>query len=682
MKKIKDDFLLRIFVQISVIIAVMYAVMNIIIYAVDKKSGAIVTVSLAVYLIVVIFVLYKKSPKFSNTLVKYAANYDKIQNRLLKDLLIPYAIVDLEGNTLWANEAYLDIVGDDKCVNKPIYKYFEDLDKDKLPVQKMSAEEHIEFNGINYRVHMNQLNMDNLFGIVDKQEYAEEITDNRVIAVYLYDETEIIKCMKENNEQKLVVGLIYIDNYEEVFEDVDEVKRALLAALVERKLTKYMHSVDAIIKKLEKDKYFVIFKKKYLEVLHENKYSILSEVKNINVGNEIEITVSMGLGLDADTLENGYEYARAAIDLALGRGGDQVVEKDKDQIVYYGGKRVQVEKSTRVKARVKAQALREIIMANDDVFVMGHAIEDIDSFGSAVGIYRIARALGKKAHVVINEVTSTVKPFMHRFIVGNEYEKDMFLTGDKALEKVTENSILVVVDVNKPTYTECPELLNKIKTKIVFDHHRQTDETIEGAVLSYVEPYASSTCEMIAEILQYINDKVKLRTPEADAMFAGIMIDTNNFQTKTGVRTFEAAAFLRRNGADILRIRKALRTDMEEYRVRAAAISNVSLYRECFAITICHAEGFESPTIIGAQVANELLDMAGVKASFVMTPCNDKIYISARSIDEVNVQIIMEKLGGGGHMTVAGAQLEDMDVTKAREKIIEVLTEMADNGEI
>ena len=682
MKKIKDDFLMRIIVQLSLAVAIMFAVMNIIIYLVDKKSGAIVTVSLLLYLAVVIFILYKKAPKFSNTLVKYAANYDKIQNRLLKDLLVPYAIVDLDGNTLWANEAFLNVVGDEKCINKPIWKYFEDLVKEVLPVSKMTAEEHIEFNGTNYRVHMNQLNMDNLFGIVDKEKFSEDMSENRVIAVYLYDETEIIKCMKENNEQRLVVGLIYIDNYEEVFDDVDEVKRALLAALVERKLTKYMQSVDAIIKKLEKDKYFVIFKKKHLETLHENKYSILNEVKNINVGNEIAITVSMGLGVDAETLEHGYEYARAAIDLALGRGGDQVVEKDKDKIVYYGGKRVQVEKSTRVKARVKAQALREIIMANDDVFVMGHAIEDIDSFGSAVGIYRIAKALGKKAHVVINEVTTTVKPFMHRFILDNEYEKDMFLTGDKALEMVADNSVLVVVDVNKPTYTECPELLNKIKTKIVLDHHRQSDETIEGAVLSYVEPYASSTCEMVAEVLQYISDKVKLRTPEADAMFAGIMIDTNNFLTKTGVRTFEAAAYLRRNGADILRIRKALRTDMEEYRVRAAAISNVSLYKECFAITICHADGFESPTIIGAQVANELLDMAGVNASFVMTPCNNKIYVSARSIDEVNVQVIMEKLGGGGHMTVAGAQLQDTDVTKAREMIVSVLSEMLDNGEI
>ena len=271
---------------------------------------------------------------------------------------------------------------------------------------------------------------------------------------------------------------------------------------------------------------------------------------------------------------------------------------------------------------------------------------------------------------------------MHRFISDNEYESNLFLTSDKAIETVTDNSALIVVDVNKPSYTECPELLTKIKTKIVLDHHRQSGETIEGAVLSYIEPYASSTCEMVAEILQYIDDRLKLRAPEADAMFAGIMIDTNNFLTKTGVRTFEAAAFLRRSGADILRIRKALRTDMEEYRVRAEAISNVELFSESFAITVCNAKDFESPTIIGAQVANELLDVAGVKASFVLTPFNNKIYISARSIDEINVQVIMEKFGGGGHMTVAGAQIQGNDVEGAMNEVKEQVKEMLLNSEI
>ena len=683
-KKIKEDVLIKLYAKAILIAVAIYVVMLISVYAIDKTAGTITLTFFVIYVAGVVYAFYKRAPGFNNEIVRYAANYDKIQNRLLKDLAIPYALVDLEGATIWANESFKNLVGNEKAITKSIFNVFTSLSIENLPINKLYSEEHIEYNNVNYRVYMNQIDMDTVFSTSgeDLIQNNVDVSENKIIAMYLYDETEIIKCLKENNEQKIVVGLLYIDNYEEVFENVDEVKRAMLGALVERKITKYMQNVDAIVKKLEKDKYFVVFKKKYLEQLHANKYNILDEVKTINVGNEISITLSFGIGVDADTLEEGYEYARAAIDLALGRGGDQVVVKDKNKIVYYGGKRVQVEKSTRVKARVKAQALREIIIGKDDIFIMGHAIEDIDSFGAAMGIYRIAKALGKRAHVVINDITTTVKPFMHRFISDNEYESNLFLTSDKAIETVTENSALIVVDVNKPSYTECPELLTKIKTKIVLDHHRQSGETIEGAVLSYIEPYASSTCEMVAEILQYIDDRLKLRAPEADAMFAGIMIDTNNFLTKTGVRTFEAAAFLRRSGADILRIRKSLRTDMEEYRVRAEAISNVELFSESFAITVCNAKDFESPTIIGAQVANELLDIAGVKASFVLTPFNNKIYISARSIDEINVQVIMEKFGGGGHMTVAGAQIQGNDVEGAMNEVKEQVKEMLLNSEI
>ena len=683
-KKIKEDVLIKLYAKAILIAVAIYVVMLISVYAIDKTAGTITLTFFVIYVAGVVYAFYKRAPGFNNEIVRYAANYDKIQNRLLKDLAIPYALVDLEGATIWANESFKNLVGNEKAITKSIFNVFTSLSIENLPINKLYSEEHIEYNNVNYRVYMNQIDMDTVFSTSgeDLIQNNVDVSENKIIAMYLYDETEIFKCLKENNEQKIVVGLLYIDNYEEVFENVDEVKRAMLGALVERKITKYMQNVDAIVKKLEKDKYFVVFKKKYLEQLHANKYNILDEVKTINVGNEISITLSFGIGVDADTLEEGYEYARAAIDLALGRGGDQVVVKDKNKIVYYGGKRVQVEKSTRVKARVKAQALREIIIGKDDIFIMGHAIEDIDSFGAAMGIYRIAKALGKRAHVVINDITTTVKPFMHRFISDNEYESNLFLTSDKAIETVTENSALIVVDVNKPSYTECPELLTKIKTKIVLDHHRQSGETIEGAVLSYIEPYASSTCEMVAEILQYIDDRLKLRAPEADAMFAGIMIDTNNFLTKTGVRTFEAAAFLRRSGADILRIRKSLRTDMEEYRVRAEAISNVELFSESFAITVCNAKDFESPTIIGAQVANELLDIAGVKATFVLTPFNNKIYISARSIDEINVQVIMEKFGGGGHMTVAGAQIQGNDVEGAMNEVKEQVKEMLLNSEI
>jgi c-di-AMP phosphodiesterase-like protein len=443
-----------------------------------------------------------------------------------------------------------------------------------------------------------------------------------------------------------------------------------------------MQGIDAIIKKLEKDKFVFIFQYKYLSVLQSNKFSILEEVRNVNIGNEMAVTISIGLGVNADNYLTGYDYARAAIDLALGRGGDQAVIKDRDKISYYGGKSIQVEKNTRVKARVKAHAFREFVEGKDKIVVMGHAIGDVDSFGAAIGVYRIGKTFNKKVHIVINEITTSLRPIISRFIESSDYEEDLFLKNDQAKELVDVNTLLVIVDVNRPSLLECKDLLDYARTVIIFDHHRQTNEAIENAALSYIEPYASSTCEMIAEILQYIGGDLKLRPMEADALYAGIMIDTNNFLTKAGVRTFEAAAYLRRNGADVTRLRKYFRSDFDEFKIKADAISSTEVFLEYYAIAVCASADVDSPTILGAQVANELLNIADMKASFVLTEFNKKIYISARSIDEVNVQVIMEKLGGGGHLSVAGSQLEGYTIEEAIIKLKNTLETMVVEGEI
>jgi c-di-AMP phosphodiesterase-like protein len=448
-----------------------------------------------------------------------------------------------------------------------------------------------------------------------------------------------------------------------------------------------MQGLDAIIKKLEKDKYIFVFQQKYLPYLQTSKFAVLEEVRSVNIGNEMSVTISIGLGVNADTYISGYEYARAAIDLALGRGGDQAVIKDREKISYYGGKSIQVEKSTRVKARVKAHAFREFVEAKDKIVIMGHKIGDVDSFGSAIGVYRIAKSFNKKSHIVINEVTSALRPMMNKFAGNPDYEEDMFIKNDQAKEIVDINTLLVIVDVNRPSYLESAELLDRTKTIVIFDHHRQTNEAIDSAVLSYVEPYASSTSEMIAEIMQYIGGNLKLRPLEADALYAGIMIDTNNFLTKTGVRTFEAAAYLRRSGADVTRIRKSFRSEMTDFKIKADAISSTEIYLNHFAIAVCASSEVDcpkvdSPMILGAQVANELLNITDIKATFVLTDFNDKIYISARSIDEVNVQVIMEKLGGGGHLSVAGTQLENTTIQDAIIKLKTTLTKMHEEGEL
>ena len=419
-------------------------------------------------------------------------------------------------------------------------------------------------------------------------------------------------------------------------------------------------------------------------------YPDFNKIKHIGLLNVIVaamnqsfFTLSIGIGMNGESYAQNYEYARTSIDMALGRGGDQAVVKDGTKIRYYGGKSQQLEKTTRVKARVKAHAMRELMDTKDKMLIMGHKIGDTDSFGAAIGIWRIATSFNKKARIVINGVNSYVKPMMARFENSSDYPEDLFLTGEEAAEWADSNTMLVVVDVNRPSITEAPELLKQIKTIVVLDHHRQSSEIIDNAVLSYVEPYASSACEMVAEVLQYIGDDgIKIKPAEADAMYAGIVIDTNNFMNQAGVRTFEAAAFLRRNGADVVRVRKLFRDRLEDYRARAEAIQKAEIYHGAFAISVCPSEGLESPTVVGAQAANELLDIVGIKASFILTQMGDTIYFSARSIDEINVQIIMERLGGGGHRTIAGAQLKGATIDEAREKLKDLITDMMEKGEI
>ena len=419
-----------------------------------------------------------------------------------------------------------------------------------------------------------------------------------------------------------------------------------------------------------------------MEKIEENRFSILEDVKTVNIGNEMAVTLSIGMGMNGDSYSQNYEFARTAIDMALGRGGDQAVIKSGSKIQFFGGKAQQVEKTTRVKARVKAHALRELMETKDRLLIMGHKRGDIDSLGAAVGMFRIATALGKKAHIVASDMTASVKPMMDRFINNPEYPEDMFLNSEKAAELVDTNTLLVVVDVNRPSITDSQELLRMVKTIVVFDHHRQSSEIIDNAVLSYVEPYASSTCEMVAEILQYVADGIKMKSAEADAMYAGIVIDTNYFTNQTGVRTFEAAAFLRRCGADITRVRKLFRDNMPDYQAKAEAVRNAEVYKDAFAISECPSEGLTSPTVIGAQAANDLLNINNIRASIVLTQYNGTIFVSARSIDDINVQVMMEYLGGGGHRNVAGAQLTGMTMEEAKNRIREVISQMLEKGDI
>ena len=671
---------LRRYLNWPLYLTIVLILMDIAMYAQDIQMGAEFSGFIVLYVIIVLISNRRSRPLLINELVNFATQYGTVQKQLLNDFEIPYALLDYNSRFLWMNEKFTEITGKDKNYHKSVTTVFPSLTKDIL--QKSEAVESINvmLDDRNYRISMKRIYFDSV--TKDSAIVAINDTDEYLTAIYLFDETELNRYIRENEEQKLVAGLIYIDNYEEALDSIEDVKRSLLIALVDRKVNKYFTEIDALVRKIEKDKYFVVFKYKYLEQLSADKFKLIEDVKSIKVGNEMAITLSIGVGAGGVSYTQNYEYARMGIDLALGRGGDQVVVKEGEEVTYYGGKAKQVERNTRVKARVKAHALREIIESREHVVIMGHTISDVDSLGAAIGVYCAARVLGKKAQIVLNEVTTSVRPLVECFTEEKGYPADLFIKNEEALLITNKNTLVMVVDTNRPSYTECPELLKRTDTICVFDHHRQNSEVIENPVLSYIEPYASSACEMIAEVLQYFSENIKLEPSEADCIYAGILIDTNNFMTKTGVRTFEAAAYLRRAGAEVTRVRKMLRNDMAAYKARAEAVRHAEVYRGAFAISVCPADNIESPTIVGAQAANELLNIVGIKASFVLTEYQGKIYISSRSIDEINVQLIMERVGGGGHLNVAGAQLTNCTIQEAKRMIQDTIDEMIKEGDI
>ncbi|MDD2958850.1 MAG: DHH family phosphoesterase [Lachnospiraceae bacterium] len=666
--------------QWSVILALTLLILDAWLMWVDTKAGLIGIAFSALYFLAILWMYFHYKPRILRELVDFATRYGQVQKKILEEFEIPAALLEPDGKILWMNDRLYEVTGKTSGYRKSITTLFPEINRGSLPVTSWDKDVKIRYEENDYRVHIQRILLDDL---LDDVELVERDGDNNYLyMVYLFDETDLNHYITENREQRPVVGLVYIDNYEEAMENVDEVHQSLLNVLVDRKINKYFANMDGLVKKLEKDKYLVVMSQKSLDVLQEDRFAILEGVKTINIGNDQGMTLSIGVGINGNGYPQNYEFARIAMEMALGRGGDQAVVKDNDKMAFFGGKSQRAEKSTRVKARVKAQALREIMTTKDNVVAMGHHITDMDSLGACIGVYRAAKMVGKDAHIVLGEENSSIRAWVKQFQESRDYEEDVFISHEKAMELVDNNTAVVVVDTNRPSMTECKEILYQTKTIVVVDHHRQTTEKIENAALSYIEPSASSACEMIAEILQYFEDGVRLKNREADCMYAGIIIDTNNFAAKTGVRTFEAAAYLRRSGADMTRVRKALRDDMDSYKARAEVVRHAETFMGNYAISICPAEGLECPNVVGAQAANELLNIIGVKASFVITEYDKRVFVSARSIDEVNVQIVMERLGGGGHINIAGAQLANMTVEEAVQKIKDVLTEMTEEGAI
>ena len=676
---------LKQYFNFSIYLGILLLLVNVVMYLLDVRAGIVLSVFLLVYLGIIVWTLVTNKRFFLKDLLDFATQYGQVQHVIMEEFDVPYALLDENGRFVWGNQSFCDVVKKDEIGNVNIYQLLPELTKDKLPLDGEEGSVDISFGygEKEYRARITRLTFDEMLG--QEIKVADDIVnkpENFLLSVFLYDETALKYAVRQVDEQSLAIGLLCLDNYDEALESVEAVRRSLLVALIDRKVNKYFSSVDGICSKLEKDKYIVVLRKKNLKQLQEVRFDLLEYVKTVNIGNEMAVTMSIGIGFDGYSYAQNYEFARHAMDLALGRGGDQAVVKNKTEIMYFGGKSQKTEKSTRVKARVKAHALKEIIASKDKVLVMGHRMPDVDSLGACIGICRIARICGKEAHIVLNDATDSLQSMTSLFTDKNEYGERLFVGPKEAMDLVTSNTVLVVVDVNRPVITECPDLLRMCKTVVVIDHHRQNSDTIDNATLSYIEPYASSSCEMVSEILQYTSDNLRIRSEEADCLYAGMVVDTNNFLAKTGVRTFEAAAFLRRHGADVIRVRKMFRENALDYKAKADAVSQAVIYRNNYAISYCNAEDVANPPVIGAQAANELLNIKGVKASFVLTPYQGKIYISARSIDEVNVQIIMERMGGGGHLNMAACQMENATLAEAEGALKSTLDTMIEEGDL
>ena len=594
-------------------------------------------------------------------------NMDIATHHAVTNMPIPIVLIDHSGHVIWYNTKFLEICNIKRIININITDIIPEISVKDIDIESRK-DMNINYENRNYNVS---------YSVLDVSHTAQEKPEYMSM-LYFIDQTEYTELKQTYIDEKINIGFIYIDNYEELMEETDETSKFVMLAEVDKKLSRFSKVSKSIIKKTDRNKYMMIFDNKSLEFI--KKFQILDDIRNIKLGNTIPDTLSMGIGLGQSSLEETYENSKAAMDIALGRGGDQAVIKDKEKISFYGGSIQALEKRTKVRARVVSYALKQFIDQAETVFIMGHKVGDMDSFGASIGIYRIAKNRGKKCFIVLNSTNSAIDNIYDTMVKEHpEYLEDI-VSYDQIKSASLKSSICIVVDTHIPKQTEAPELLEKAEKIIVIDHHRRGESFIEDPVLSYVETYASSTCELITEMFYYIEDNAYLTEFDAKALLAGIAVDTKNFAVNTGVRTFEAASFLRKRGADTLEVRQLFQNDLDDYKHKGEIIKNVNIFKNGIAISRLE-EDSESGVIIAAQTADEILNIKDINAVFVLAKVSNDVHISARSKESINVQRIVEKLNGGGHMTVAGAKVKDSSIDEVEEQLKVIISNYLEEGE-
>jgi c-di-AMP phosphodiesterase-like protein len=602
---------------------------------------------------------YRRKVEISDFIENLNLNIDTATKDTLLNFPMPLVIAELDGSIIWYNASFRDISEQTDTFENTVRNVVDEI---RSELQADNTEQ--KFMPISRQIYMNERHYNVLCSIARRDQ---QDASGSMLILYFIDTTELVRLKQTYADEKIVAGIFVIDNYDDLMQSMEDPVKPQMLAEIDKRVVQWMSFTNGIIKKYERDKYLFIFEQKYMKELEEKKFDILDIVKEINIGNKIPVTLSLGFGLNGGTLSENLNYAAASIDLALGRGGDQVVLKNGENFSFFGGKTRELEKRTKVKARVIAYALRELIDQADNVIIMGHENGDIDSLGASLGLYRVVRSRDKNAYIVLNRLNPTIEKLVDRINSEDEYA-DLFVTGGEARELLGRKTLIIIVDTHRGSFTEEPELIANGRQIVVIDHHRRGADYIQDTVLTYQEPYASSTCELVTEVIQYIDEKLKLNQLEAEALYAGIVIDTKNFTFKTGVRTFEAASFLRRQGVDTVAVKKLFQNDIGTYSKISSVVSNAELVDGEIAISVCGPD-IDDPQLIAPKAADELLNLSGISASFVLSRVDDEIWISGRSLGDINVQMILEKLGGGGHLSVAGAQLADADINDAKERL-------------
>lgn len=653
----------------GIIYLIMIGVLIAIIAYYQPLLSLLLTVALGYLIYKYIVAIRDKEKEWKKYIEGLAEEFDTATKHAVFNMPFPLVLLEMDGTISWYNTRFKDLFADEDLLNKKIEELLPQLEVESLLEDEDRKPVEVAYEDQYYEIHYN---------VVDSKKTIS--TRENIIMLYLVNKTDEAQLYNRYKDEILAVCLAYVDNYDEVKNSTPELDRPIVLAEIDKVINSYVTKHNGLVRKYENDKYLFIFHNRDLERIKDKRFDILDQIREIDKGNPISITLSMGVGINGKNPYENYEFARAAIDIALGRGGDQAVIKEDNNLSFYGGKTKAIEKRNKVRSRVIAHALMQLIDQAEEVIVMGHKNADMDSFGASIGIIRAVRNRKKDAYLVLEKVNPSIRNIYNRMVEEAPEYLDIILSPEDALEVVNESSLLIMVDNHRPSFAEAPELLELTDKIVVIDHHRRGAEFIEEPVLTYLEPYASSTCELVTEMLYYMSDKLEMTKFEADALLAGITVDTKNFTFQTGVRTFEAASILKRAGADTTNVRQLFRDDYNIYLKKADVIKNSKILFEKIAIGRLESD-LEDSILIAAQSANDLLNIDGVEASFVLTQWGQKVHISGRSLGNISAQLILEKLGGGGHLTSAGTQIEDKTIDEVEELLIETIEEYLKEGE-